>query len=136
MARQFERDGTKDQENIDKHGISFAEAVEIFDGPMFTAVDERFKYDEMREISMDFLGDVVVLNVAHTGRAGVIRIISARRATNEGKDAVSCLSQKNAWPRSRRCPMIKSTPATFLNWMTLFLRRLGWFCLTGQLRKL
>lgn len=33
MARQFEWDGAKDQKNISKHGISFAEAVEIFDGP-------------------------------------------------------------------------------------------------------
>ena len=81
MTRQYEWDGTKDQENIGKHGISFAEAVEIFDGPMLTKVDERFEYDEMREISMGFLGDVVVLNVVHTDRAGVTRIISARRAT-------------------------------------------------------
>ena len=83
MTRQFEWDGTKDQENTGKHGISFAEAVEIFDGPMFTTVDERFEYDEMREISMGFLGDVVVLNVARTDRADVTRIISARRATKK-----------------------------------------------------
>ena len=83
MTRQFQWDHTKDQENIRKHGISFAEAVEIFDGPMFTAVDERFEYDEMREISMGLLGGMVVLNVAHTDRAGVTRIISARRATKK-----------------------------------------------------
>ena len=83
MDRQFEWDGAKDQKNISKHGISFAEAVEIFDGPVFTAVDERFEYDETREISMGFLRDMVVLNVAHTDRAGITRIISARRATKK-----------------------------------------------------
>ena len=83
MTRQFQWDGTKNQENIRKRGISFAEAVEIFDGPVFTAVDERHEYDEMREISMGFLGGMVVLNVAHTDRAGVTRIISARRATKK-----------------------------------------------------
>ena len=136
MTRQFERDCTKDQENIGKHGISFAEAVEFFDGPMLTAVDDRFEYDEMREISMGFLGDVCRAECRTHG--------SRRRHTDhlgptgdqDGKDAVSCLSPKNAWLRSARCPMIKSTPAAFLNWMTLFLRRPGWFGLTGQLRKL
>ena len=34
MTRQFQWDDTKNQENIRKHGISFAEAVEIFDGPI------------------------------------------------------------------------------------------------------
>ena len=83
MTRQFQRDGTKNQENIRKHGISFAEAVEIFDGPIFTAVDERYEYDEMREIRLGFLGGMAVLNVAQSDRASITRIISARRATKK-----------------------------------------------------
>lgn len=83
MTRQFQWDDTKNLENIRKHGISFAEAVEIFDGPVFTAVDERFEYNEMREVSVGFLGGMVLLNVAHTDSAGITRIISARRATKK-----------------------------------------------------
>ena len=74
-------DDTENQENICRHGISFAEAKRIFDGPIVTAVDERFDYGEMREISIGSLAGVVVLSVVHTGRTGVTRIISARRAT-------------------------------------------------------
>ena len=83
MTRSFQWDEPKNQENVRKHGISFEEARQIFEGPVFNAVDERFDYGETREISMGFLGDMVVLNVAHTDRDGVTRIISARRATKK-----------------------------------------------------
>ena len=81
MIQNFDWDDAKIQENIRRHGISFAEAKRIFDGPIVTAVDERFDYDEMREISIGSLAGVVVLSVVHTDRTGVTRIISARRAT-------------------------------------------------------
>ena len=81
MPRRFEWDEAKDAENLRKHGIRFVEAAEIFDGPVLTALDERFEYGEMREISIGFLGGLVVLNVSHTDRDGATRIISARRAT-------------------------------------------------------
>lgn len=84
MPRRFEWDEAKDQENLRKHGIRLAEAAEIFDGPVLTAPDDRFYYgEEMREISIGFLGGIVVLNVAHTDRGGTTRIISARRATKK-----------------------------------------------------
>ena len=81
MIQNFDLDDTKNQENIRRHGISFAEAKRIFDGPIVTAVDERFNYDETREISIGSLAGVVVLSVVRTDRTGVTRIISARRAT-------------------------------------------------------
>jgi len=83
MTRSFQWDEPKNQENLRKHGISFEEASQIFEGPVFNAVDERFDYGEPREISMGFLGGMVVLNVAHTDRDGITRIISARRATKK-----------------------------------------------------
>ena len=79
----FEWDDTKNSENLRKHGISFAEATTIFEGPVLTATDDRFDYGEAREISLGFLGGIVVLNVTHTDRGGVTRIISARRATKK-----------------------------------------------------
>lgn len=77
----FEWDEYKDAENRRKHGISFPEAVQIFDGPVLTKVDERFSYGEVREVSFGLLGGIVVLSVAHTERCGRIRLISARLAT-------------------------------------------------------
>ncbi|MCC5665852.1 BrnT family toxin [Nostoc sp. CHAB 5784] len=78
---EFEWDKNKNQQNIQKHGISFEEATEIFDGVVFTSIDERYDYEEIREISIGSIQGVVVITVAHTDRNGKIRLISARKAT-------------------------------------------------------
>lgn len=49
---KFEWDKNKNQQNIQKHGISFEEATEIFDGVVFTSIDERYDYEEIRETSI------------------------------------------------------------------------------------
>lgn len=77
----FEWDENKNQQNFKKHGIRFEEAIEIFNGIVFTALDERFDYDEDREISIGTIQGIVIVTVAHTERNGNIRIISARKAT-------------------------------------------------------
>ncbi|AFZ44920.1 protein of unknown function DUF497 [Halothece sp. PCC 7418] len=77
----FEWDENKNQQNLKKHKISFEEAVEIFDGIVFTAIDERYNYGETREISIGAIQGVVIITVVHTERNGNIRIISARKAT-------------------------------------------------------
>ena len=81
----FEWDDAKNAENRRKHGIDFEEAVEIFNGPLLTRTDDR-TYGEMREISFGFLGTGVVAAVAHTDRAGAIRMISARKATERERN--------------------------------------------------
>ncbi|MEH2396659.1 BrnT family toxin [Nostoc sp.] len=78
---KFEWDKNKNQQNIQKHGISFEEATEIFDGVVFTSIDERYDYEEIREISIGSIQGVVIITVAHTDRNGKIRLISARKAT-------------------------------------------------------
>jgi uncharacterized protein len=78
---KFEWDKSKNQQNIQKHGISFEEATEIFDGVVFTSIDERYDYEEIREISIGSIQGVVIITVAHTDRNGKIRLISARKAT-------------------------------------------------------
>ena len=83
---QFEWDENKNAQNLKKHGISFEEAQEIFDGIVFNAIDERFDYGEIREISIGSIQGVVIVTVAHTERNGVIRIISARKATRQEKN--------------------------------------------------
>jgi uncharacterized DUF497 family protein len=82
---QFEWDENKNAQNLKKHGISFEEAQEIFDGICFNAIDERFDYGEIREISIGAIQGVVIIVVAHTEKNGVIRIISARKATRQEK---------------------------------------------------
>ncbi|MEH2047910.1 BrnT family toxin [Nostoc sp.] len=74
-------DKNKNQQNIQKHGISFEEATEIFDGVVFTSIDERYDYEEIREISIGSIQGVVIVTVVHTDRNGKIRLISARKAT-------------------------------------------------------
>jgi uncharacterized DUF497 family protein len=78
---RFEWDENKNQQNRQKHGISFEEAKEIFSGIVFTSLDRRFDYDEIREVSIGTLQGFVIVTVAHTERNGKIRLISARKAT-------------------------------------------------------
>ena len=62
---------------MEKHGISFNEAVEIFYGPVFNAQDDRKEFGEPRYLSIGQLSGMVVVVVVHTGRCGRTRIISA-----------------------------------------------------------
>lgn len=81
----FEWDHQKNKANQIKHGISFEEAIGIFENPLLTKRDDRRDYGEERFISLGILSDVAILVVAHTDRAGNIRIISARRANHTEK---------------------------------------------------
>jgi uncharacterized DUF497 family protein len=78
---EFEWDETKNQQNQQKHRISFEEAQEIFLGVVFTFISDKLDYGEIREISIGTIQNVVVITVVHTNRQGKIRIISARKAT-------------------------------------------------------
>jgi uncharacterized DUF497 family protein len=80
---EFEWDESKDATNLKKHGISFEEAKTIFEDIVFTSIDDRFDYGEIREISIGAIEGVVVVTVVHTNRGGVTRIISARKATKK-----------------------------------------------------
>ena len=76
----FEWDEDKNRTNIEKHGVSFELASRIFEGFTLTVVDDRFEYDEVREVSIGLVDGVAYLTVVHTDRNGNIRIISARAA--------------------------------------------------------
>lgn len=76
----FEWDDNKNAINRQKHGISFEEAVTIFDGPILTQRDERH-HSEVRALSFGRLGGVVVVCVVHTRRGAKTRLISARKAS-------------------------------------------------------
>lgn len=76
----FEWDTRKNQLNIQKHGISFEQACDIFKGFVIQRVDDRFEYGETRYISVGRIGTVTIAAVVHTDRSGKTRIISARPA--------------------------------------------------------
>jgi uncharacterized DUF497 family protein len=79
---RFEWDKIKAAKNLRKHQVSFEEAQSVFDDPMFiTVVDEEHSDDEERYITIGVSRHGRLLVVAHTDRAGQIRVISARKAT-------------------------------------------------------
>ena len=82
----FDWDPNKNTENIEKHGISFEQAHEVFFDPLHLSVlDKRFSYFEERWITMGASENEEVIVVAHLYFVEEpeerIRIISARRAT-------------------------------------------------------
>ncbi len=80
----FEWDPRKAASNLSKHSISFDEAVTVFNDPMFiTVMDDEHSEDEERYITVGLSNASLLLMVAHTDRNGLIRIISARRATKK-----------------------------------------------------
>jgi uncharacterized DUF497 family protein len=78
---RFEWDEVKNQINIRKHGIDFRDAVNVFDHPVLTAMDQRQDYGEDRWIALGWMAAIVGVVVYVERSADVIRIISARKAT-------------------------------------------------------
>lgn len=75
----YQWDPAKARANRAKHGISFADAVAVFEDPRAITLDDPHP-DEDRYVTMglDFLGQVVV--VCWTWRDEEVRLISARKA--------------------------------------------------------
>jgi len=82
----FEWDGTKSQENLSKHGLSFDDAEIVFAGPCVTFEDNRFDYGEPRFITLGCLEGRFVV-VAHTPRGARMRIISMRQGNRREEKA-------------------------------------------------
>jgi uncharacterized protein len=79
---RFEWDEKKNRDNIRRHGIDFADAVGVFDGPMLVQLDTRRDYGEDRWIGTGLLRRTaaVVIYVEWEDEE-TVRIISARKAT-------------------------------------------------------
>jgi hypothetical protein len=79
---RFEWDRKKADRNRKKHGVSFEEAVTVFYDPLAaTADDPDHSVEEERLITIGFSARGRLMVVSHAEREGVVRIISARRAT-------------------------------------------------------
>ena len=82
---KFEWDENKNESNIEKHGLDFEDASEIFDSPMLIALDTRQNYGEDRWIGLGLWEHRVVV-VAYTYRdSDILRVISMRKALQHEK---------------------------------------------------
>ena len=79
---RFIWDEHKNQANILKHGLDFADAPSIFAHPLLVNLDERVEYDEDRWVGIGLLQMRVVVIVFTEPAEGEIRIISLRKATS------------------------------------------------------
>ena len=78
----FEWDDDKDEINLRKHGVTFAEAATVFDDPLaITYFDPDHSQEESRFLTIGMSIDGRVLILSHTDRGENIRIISVRAAT-------------------------------------------------------
>ena len=80
----FEWDAAKAAENLDKHGVSFAEAATVFADPLAVYLDDGSGTERMVIIGTSLRERI--LYVVHVLRGDRDRIISARRATAAERD--------------------------------------------------
>ena len=82
MALEFDWDSNKASTNFRKHGITFNEAATVLGDPLATTFyDPEHSQEENRYVTIGFSERNRILVISHTDRHGVIRIISARKAT-------------------------------------------------------
>ena len=84
---QFQWDPRKNESNIAKHGIDFADSPRLFSVPMRTVLDTRHDYGEARWIGLGMLGNRVIVVAYTEPDEETVRIISIRPALpREQKD--------------------------------------------------
>jgi uncharacterized DUF497 family protein len=87
MKLKFEWDPAKAKANWKKHGVSFELASTVFRDPFaIDRIDDRADYGEIRFVIVGTAEESVLLSVAYTERGDRLRLISARRATQEEQD--------------------------------------------------
>lgn len=80
---EFTWDARKDRANRKKHGISFENAILVFDDPFQVTTQDREVEGEERWQTIGMVSGAHILLVAHTvdEEQESIRILSARKAT-------------------------------------------------------
>ncbi|MBR3900856.1 MAG: BrnT family toxin [Ruminococcus sp.] len=93
----FEWDDEKNQINIKKHGIDFETAARVFaDENRLELFDELYSDFEDRYITIGMINNVAyIVMVVYTERDNAIRLISARKATNQERRMYYDYSQGN-----------------------------------------
>ncbi len=78
---RFEWNQAKNESNIRKHGIDFADVENMFNYPVLASPDSRGDYSEERWVAIGRMLGLVCVVVYTERRCDMIRIISARKAT-------------------------------------------------------
>ncbi|MDD2923164.1 MAG: BrnT family toxin [Anaerolineales bacterium] len=78
---QFEWDENKASSNIQKHGVAFEEAVEVFFDPFYQTGDASVDDSEARDFIIGYTFSQKLLLAVYTERKDRTRVISARPAT-------------------------------------------------------
>ena len=78
----FEWDEAKRTTNLEKHGVDFVDASDMWTRPMLVAEDVRREYGESRYIGMGYVQDRLMVVVYTHRTANVVRIISLRKANS------------------------------------------------------
>ena len=77
----FEWDSEKAEFNLEKHGVDFIDAMQVFLDPFVVYLDSHGIEDEPRSAAIGLNYSLNLLLVVHTERDDYIRIISARTPT-------------------------------------------------------
>lgn len=77
---KFEWDDAKNQSNIEKHGIDFEDAKQLFVDGFWFVQDERKDYGEPRFIGLGYINRRLLSVVFTERKPNKIRIISLRKA--------------------------------------------------------
>jgi len=87
MQLEFEWHNAKADANMRAHGVSFDLAKTVFTDPFaIERLDDREDYGEARFVMIGMAEGNILLFVAYSEREERIRIISARRATQDEQD--------------------------------------------------
>ena len=83
---KYEWDEAKNTLNIEKHGIDFNDAHELFGGNRLIFLDARKDYGEKRFITVGLISDRLIVAVYTQRQEEIIRIISIRKANSREKE--------------------------------------------------
>jgi uncharacterized DUF497 family protein len=77
-------DPVKRDKTLRERRLDFLRAVEIFDGPNYRFVDDRFDYGEERIVTIGYLDERMIV-VVWTQRGSARHVISMRKANDREK---------------------------------------------------
>ena len=80
---RFQYDPDKAAANLEKHGVSFADAEGVFQDPLAVTVEDPDAEGEQRLVAVGLGSAGELLVVVYTERRDGCRLISARRATRK-----------------------------------------------------
>ncbi len=83
---ELEWDEAKNTANIEKHGIDFNNAHEIFSENRLIFLDVRNDYGEERFVAVGWIRSRLMVLIYTQRPPEVIRVISLRKANNREKD--------------------------------------------------